>query len=214
MLFLWLSTLLSATAIVCPTVLCEEMTDNTCAQVYSDVIKLRSHHCLTTTYCNLTAVLSVVGQLVVPCESFADSEIIYDDNDYRDCGLRVPKRNLVVGAYPKVCDSDSDCLLQDGAVTACKCGLNGKAYCVPDLSSSLLNQYWKKCESPYPEKNVVYRNDYYYWMWYLEFYPLIVSAPSCAWSVSIELLTFRYLDAFLYRAAAASLCLCVWGLLG
>ena len=41
MLFLWLSTLLSATAIVCPTVLCEEMTDNTCAQVYSDVIKLR-----------------------------------------------------------------------------------------------------------------------------------------------------------------------------
>lgn len=214
MLLLWLCAGPLAVAMTCPVVVCEDLADNTCAQVSSDVIKLRSHHCMTTTYCNLTNVLNVIGEQVVPCESFADSEIIYDDNDYRDCGIRIPHRNLVLGTYPKICTSDNDCLLQDGTVTPCKCGINGKAYCVPDLSSNLLNQYWKKCESPYPEKNVVYRNDYYYWMWFFEYYPLIVSAPSCAWSVSIELLTFRYLDAFLYQEAAAGLFLCVLGLLG
>ena len=195
----------------CPVVTCEDMQDNTCALTYGNTIRLRAHHCATTTFCNLTYVLSANGDQTIPCESFNDSGTIYDDNDYRDCGVRADKRNLASGVYPKACATDADCLLQDGTFNPCACGLNGKAYCIPDLSSKLFNQYWKKCNET---SNTVYRNDYYYWTWYLEYYSLIVSAPSCAWSVGIELLTFRYLDAFLYQGAAQAIALCIWVVLG
>lgn len=199
-MFVVLSLLLShASAADCPVVVCADIADNSCAEIVGTTVHLRSKHCDTTTYCNLTAVLQSSGNQVIPCLAFNDSETIYDDNDYRDCGKRIYGRNLASGRHPKVCSSENDCVLEDGTKSSCQCGVNGFAYCAPDLNSRLFNQYWSNCLA---NADTVYRNDYYYWTWYLQYYPLIVSAPSCAWSVSIELLTFRYLDAFLYQGAA------------
>lgn len=70
-----------------------------------------------------------------------DDIVLEDPTDInmRNCGSREEDKDLASGSHPKECEDVStestDCLLKDGTYSPCVCGINAKAYCVPDKSS-------------------------------------------------------------------------------
>jgi hypothetical protein len=69
-------------------------------------------------------------------------------------------KNLAEGKHPKLCESDEDCQLQDGALAACKCGWDGNRYCVPDKYDDLWEPFWITCK----REGQIYYWDEYRWI--------------------------------------------------
>lgn len=115
------------------------------------------------------------------------SDNVYDDFDFDEddipCATRDTNQNLSSGSHPKRCSDDSDCLMLNGAVTECKCGMNGESYCVPAFDSDAFEEYWEECEEDEGEIN--------YWTdaWWREKRALYVyeqDMPDCAEDLFLE----------------------------
>lgn len=124
----------------------------------------------------------------------SSSEEYYDE--YRkkfECDTREDNRNLASTSdrsdYPVMCDSNADCLLDNGNYTECWCALDGNAYCLAHLDSYLYDDFWDECKDDFDVYEVVY------WIWYRQYYPLQVNSPSCADNMFWELRYLRDLDA-------------------
>ena len=67
------------------------------------------------------------------------------DPSYIVCPSRDINRDLQTGSYPKQCQDDDDCRLQDGENQTCTCGIDGEKYCEADRASTVYDEYWREC---------------------------------------------------------------------
>jgi hypothetical protein len=84
-------------------------------------------------------------------------------------------RNFRDVAITKLCSDSSDCVLEDGTQTECVCGLDGNAYCQPDMFSSLFEMFWSDCV----EKKSVDIDVYSIWKSSHDFYIPALTQKSC-----------------------------------
>jgi hypothetical protein len=114
----------------------------------------------------------------------------YDNSYYDnyDCGIVDRYVELDSGIYPKKCNDGYDCLLENGDYNSCYCAYDGNSYCVPELGSSVYDDYWTGCAENNGDE-IVYGLHYY------SIYPLQVNSPSCAYDIVNELVWFsKYAD--------------------
>lgn len=116
---------------------------NACATKMGAVISFNSLGCFTGYECSLESMLANLNtDSVYMCQSVSEPTSLQS----AACDGRLPDKDLVSGGYTKECTTAADCLLQDGSSAECACGINGKAYCRPDFSSSLFEDYWQSCK--------------------------------------------------------------------
>ena len=59
--------------------------------------------------------------------------------------MRDTDDDLAAGTHPKQCVDSSDCATLGNSTTECKCGMLGKAYCIPAWGSNAFDDYWEDC---------------------------------------------------------------------
>jgi hypothetical protein len=166
---------------------CTSLGSTVCAQKYdTDTIYITSDGCDCTVTISLLDLLAYYDNgATIECSTSDDSNPTYNSNF--SCGTRDSNVELVSGIYPKMCNDSTDCLLENGFYNACYCAYDGKSYCVPDMSSSVYDDYWTGCEND--DLTEVEYGNYYY-----SIYPFQVNSPSCAADVIYELITLSNLD--------------------
>ena len=92
-------------------------------------------------------------------------------------------RNFRDVAMTKLCSDSSDCVLEDGTQTECVCGLDGNAYCQPDMFSSLFEMFWSDCV----EKKSVDIDVYSIWKSSHDFYIPALTQNSCTSDIFKEI---------------------------
>lgn len=92
-------------------------------------------------------------------------------------------RNFKGVAMTKLCSDSSDCVLEDGTQTECVCGLDGNAYCQPDMFSSLFEMFWSDCV----EKKSVDIDVYSIWKSSHDFYIPALTQISCTSDIFKEI---------------------------
>jgi hypothetical protein len=102
----------------------------------------------------------------IPREPYSNSseEEVYIPKEYFIPCQYQELRNLAEGKHPKLCESDEDCKLQDGALATCKCGWDGNMYCVPDKYDDLWEPFWISCK----KDGKMYYWDEYAWINYID----------------------------------------------
>lgn len=154
----------------CPTITCQSLGINTCASLLSDnSIALNSNPCDETRQCNYDLVLtwfSLDPSRRLPtygCEVAQGISL----TDTWTCPNRAASKDLASGSYPKICLTDSDCMLQDGTENECVCTprtSSTSGYCRPDTSSTYFNAYWDLCT----QSNNVLEGQYEGFYWFLK----------------------------------------------
>jgi hypothetical protein len=165
---------------------CEALEANVCVQKYdSATIYINNDGCSCFVGIAMLTLLRTDDDGAT-IECYSSSSQSYDfsagsDYDSYDCGVRDSQAELVDGSYPKICNDHIDCVLENGGYNSCYCSLDGNAYCVPDISSSIYDDYWAGCDTSDGDK-ILYGINYY------TTYPLQVNSPSCAEEVLYELI--------------------------
>lgn len=125
-----------ALALTCPTITsCSSLSD-VCATIEASQITLGS--CKGTYQCNLADISYAYaqGRPTVPCAvtpraSFSIGEGARSKLAEQLCSLKNQTISRTHGAsHPILCNSDEDCRVISGSPGFCKCGLNGRAYCL------------------------------------------------------------------------------------
>lgn len=116
------------------------------------------------------------------------------------CGVRLPKKELRKGDYPKLCDSNFDCMLEDGTEAACSCSLDGNSYCVPDFNSEEYNDFWNECDD-----DDLDGEESTYWHAVMSTYPLYLNAVDCAMETFDEFKVISNYDG----DGGVTLCICL-----
>jgi hypothetical protein len=93
-----------------------------------------------------------------------------------------------------ICQSDSDCILEDGAVGSgsCVCSLrrDGLAICNPDISSDAFQGYWESCGN---DNTITSVDEYNYWAYYMQIWVFLQTDLECIKRLyEIEQLTTLY----------------------
>jgi len=181
----------------CPSLTCSNITMGLCAEAtsaYSLVVNTQA--CPAYSYCSLkllyrwaNATLGTGGFACESAETFNAGEFLMGFDPMSPCGLQESGKDLAEGYAPKVCQSDADCLLQDGTLSSCTCGANGLAYCVPHLSSRVYAEEWTECER---NGGVLESNRRAWWMAKYSLYPLQQRPVVCVEQLFYE---FKYLEA-------------------
>lgn len=147
-----------ALASVCPKYKCsDDVPEGACVQFStSEIYLVNTSPCPDTApYCNLVTVKDWVQTAFVnntyACEVTNTTDYWTEPgtDDYLVCQKKSYDKDLASGSHPKECSTagwaDTDCSLVDGTISECRCGLNGKSYCLPDISSSAFDDYWTQC---------------------------------------------------------------------
>jgi hypothetical protein len=132
----------AASAFKCYSWECADLGENICAEYADNVISVNENGCSSGYTCGLMyADLQIYesDETVVECISDAAYDAQEDDEDYpSDYDWANSKEcesddgyNLQSGSFPKNCNSDEDCLLNNGKEAQCWCGFNGVGYCMP-----------------------------------------------------------------------------------
>ncbi|CAG9317576.1 unnamed protein product [Blepharisma stoltei] len=139
-------------------------------------------------YCNYESVLSWIPNAFSgytwSCETTntTDYWTVPSSSNYLACKPKYYNKNLASGSHPKECSTigstDSNCILKDGSYSECKCGLNGKAYCVPEPSSEAFSDYWTQCCTINCGHMDTFKH-YLYWYLKMEYYVEYISGYSC-----------------------------------
>jgi hypothetical protein len=145
--------------IQCPPYQCSQLEDHLCAQWVKGAVYLNTDACPEGLSCSLHELQRVIKAEqealswgVVPCVNassyWVDPEYVNSGN-YR-CWLRDGDAKLIRGSHPRECnevgDNDYACKLTNGGFAACKCGLNGKAYCDLSDADAEMKLFWEWCE--------------------------------------------------------------------
>jgi hypothetical protein len=102
-------------------------------------------------------------------------------------------KDLLEGSHPKICANSTECLLQDGNSSDCLCGLNGHAYCQPDFSSSVFQDYW---DSQYTIGGLLNQTSLYEYMRLLyKLYPYVSGSAEYAADFFKDLKHFKEVEA-------------------
>lgn len=91
-------------------------------------------------------------------------------------------RDLASGTAPFECNTDADCLLQDGTFATCICGMDGKSYCKPDYYDSEFSAFTDQCKNGEMDQEVFIE-----WVRYHHYYLPLKTAPNCGENLFMEL---------------------------
>jgi hypothetical protein len=177
-------------AAACPTYTCADLDSGVCSTYTSqNEYSINKNPCPSSSYCGYEDFVSwqstnLVGE-VLSCSSTDSGAVAADTGSVYLCGTRIDSRDLVDGSYPKVCDSYVDCKLNDGSYSECECGMDGKAYCVPDINSETFDDYWKECWADNYGRLDNYKH-WAYWELKSTYYVPYTSAYSCAHNLFSE----------------------------
>lgn len=191
----------------CPVWNCTSMAYDICVAISQNQLLVNTNGCDRDFYCSYTDVMNWYSPKSLPSrdlfnctrQDFTPNTTLGSETVF--CGNRNSNDNLLTGSHPKQCLSVTDCQTQGGWTTDCLCGMDGYKYCQPEVGSGAMDGYWTLCEEHQnrtndPRVTVAARA---YWLGYLEYYTLVVSAPDCVWRVLNEFLVLSSL-----KEAAAS----------
>lgn len=195
---------LFASAKVCYNYKCGSLADDVCGSLSDGVITINEDGCSDSDlYCSVLGANSYfveedVESGTYPCEeddgtvdSLMDRLEQFDSIDSSlwaemDVCQYDSDKDFVSGSEHKTCESDDDCELNDGSYADCDCGLDGKAYCQPELGSTYFSEWYQLCEDG--EANAVY---YKYFLFKASLHSYIetiedIDDSSCISDVSYE----------------------------
>lgn len=153
--------LFSALSMQCPRFSCHNLPPNICAVKHSsDEIYLSNNVCRLDYFCPVERIFSdwwwygfLATDALFPCLPLNQYEHmdLSDGDVYKEwpCGEREAKKDLVLGSHPKECQNEDDCMLQDGSLSPCLCGISNSTtsgICSPHMSSGLFKEYWDACK--------------------------------------------------------------------
>lgn len=149
----------AASAFKCYSWTCADLGDNICAEYADSVISVNENGCNSGYTCGLmyadleiyaedkTSVSCITEAALDAWEEDRDKDFTdnYDWATSDEC-LVDDGYNLQEGSFPKNCNDDADCLLNNGEEGDCWCGFNGVGYCMPDLRSDYFDDWHTDCE--------------------------------------------------------------------
>jgi len=185
----------------CPKWECKSLDRSVCAQAYGIKILANSEGCPLDHYCKLKDVAewhqlnSLSLAQTFNCTRQNYEPVTVEEGSFY-CGKRHLDSELQEGTYPKVCETEKDCLTKGGWTTSCLCGLDGNYYCMPELSSSAFEGYWELCEEAWnaTREYRVSATDKAYWEYFQSHYIETISAPECMPELIWEFLVLGELE--------------------
>ena len=175
----------------CPTVTCETLSENMCAQQTGpNAYSVNSDGCNSDSTCSMTAYLAVLAITAtstggtttynsLSCQtSPSDSTSTLECKPVM-CETKFEAKNWSNGGTLLLCQTDSDCLMQDGTWSTCVCvpreDKNG--VCAPHHSNiDVFAGYWTNCGL----NNVMAEEvSYNFWSYALNFWTYMQSDVSC-----------------------------------
>jgi hypothetical protein len=196
----------------CHYILCATLSTGVCAENDGQaLVSVNRAGCQGTGYCSyemveawLDNVLQRPKQLMCTPTSTLPTARAGDTN----CPVREVKKDIVSGTSSLIqCTvpgaDNSECQLEDGTYAECACGLDRKSYCVPDVSSTVYDDYWAECFKTGENYGRI-TNDDYYWYWYyrINYFLPFLTAYSCARTFFEE---FVKIDDLMYSGQATLL---------
>lgn len=170
--------LLHLAAAACPTVTCADLPPNMCArQVSDDKFLLNWNGCEDGYVCQLTdfmewesiALLQTLSYSCVPdttSVNMTETGWVSTACRTREYRKDFPSRKATV-----LCDSDEDCLLEDGTFSTCVCvpRSDAKGVCQPHPSNQVVySPYWTAC-SRFGTQSLASRAEYLYYEYSLNY---------------------------------------------
>lgn len=197
-----LSFLLVSCWSACPEWSCsDDLNANVCAK-YVDSMNIHiNYDTCTTGGCSFSEVLAWSNTAERDDTYLCNTDDVWTQEESTDstllnCYATQVSKDLAEGTYPKQCenvgDEDENCKLEDDTYGECECGLDGRAYCVPDKSSEIYEDYIDECKD----------NDWkleswdHYWFWYLKrtHYIDYITAYTCSRAIFEEFKAIDDLD--------------------
>lgn len=166
---------------------CTELADGVCGKIKNVThVSLNSLSCPSGTYCFAIDLAEWADTAAVNAEIKCDVNADYFEGLVapQECGNRDTVGTLTSGEYPKLCETDDDCKLSDNSKAACKCGLNGQAYCTPPKSDEVYDDYWTACGK---SGALTKKDDIEYYNTFFQGYQLFVDPADCADDLFYEL---------------------------
>ena len=201
---------LAAQAAACAVYECQDLNQDICAKRSQNTILLNSLGCTAGLNCTLSGLLEWETDYSSPyflCEEIDSATLVqHKSGSYGyHCGERLLGQNLHIGGHPKQCSSDSDCMLESGALSACGCSFHRMQYCVPQWDSNVFDGYWSYCKQN--DGKIYDFADIYYWIIMKETYTYQQDSPDCAHLLFTELIDLTRLEPSLTTALVLSLSL-------
>jgi len=189
----------------CHYILCATLSTGVCAENDGQaVVSVNRAGCQGTGYCSyemvqswLDNVLQRDRQLLCSPVSSLGTVRTGDSN----CPVREVQKDLLSGTSSLTqCTTpgadNSECKLEDGTYAECACGLDRKSYCVPDVSSTMFDDYWAECFKTGENYGRITDNDHFwYWHYRISYYLPFLTAYSCARTFFEE---FTKIDELMY----------------
>ena len=188
-MWLWLVPVALAVSPNCPLFTCDVLPQDMCANITSledKTVSLNSLGCSPLRCCDLTNITKALAEQRLDsfsCDPFPGTIPSYGDPSGQ-CPLRRSQRNLVEGYHPKECQSNLDCKLADGSFLNCTCGMSRFKVCQPDINDEIYIGFWDYCSK---NENRLTDEVRYMWGYYYINFVVMMSAPTCADDVLIQL---------------------------
>lgn len=115
------------------------------------------------------------------------------ENKVQDSFMECSKRDIKA-QYPnslQMCESDQDCVMLNGEVGSCSCGLDGNKYCNVGMHSEEFDAYWKLCEEL---GDKIDEDTAKLWYWYSLLYVQVKTNPDCSDDVLSDLANIEELS--------------------
>lgn len=206
-MWLWLVPVAFAVRPECPLFTCDVLPQDIGANITSiedKTVSLNSLGCSPLKGCDLEDINDALAEHRL--DSFPCIQIAGDIPSYGDptgkCPDRRSQKNLVEGSHPKVCQNEQECRLADGTYSECVCGLSRFKICQPDINDVIYISFWDYCDQ---NENNLTDTVRYMWGYYYLNYVVMMSAPTCADDVLIQLWMLVGEVGRLLRASSAAL---------
>jgi len=199
---------------VCPIYYCGDVETGHCVNIRDGNVTLSNKSCPEGQYCTYTGATAWIDTTLAAQNSGTAYNALYpcvtgtftlkptSQNDL-SCPSRPLLKNLKSGTDPKVCsllgNVSPECELEDQNFATCACGLDGKAYCVPNIGSSVYSTYWEECTKSAYKGTLESEDHWAYWSLRFSYYIPYMTSYSCAHRVFAE---FSMLDDLVYTSSA------------
>jgi hypothetical protein len=204
----------AVSAAVCPLYYCDNIETGNCVNIRNGNVTLSSVPCPSGQYCTYTAASAWIETTLAAQTSVSVYNALYScvtgtftlkptSQNEMSCPSKPLLKNLKSGTDPKVCtelgNSSPECELEDQTFAYCACGLDGKAYCNPNIGSSVYSNYWEECTKSSYKGTIESEDHWAYWTLRFSYYIPYMTAYSCAHRLFAE---FLMLDELVYTSSA------------
>lgn len=187
--------------VYCPNLVCSSMPEKLCAFAAGNLVYANDNGC-GEGICSLDSMLAWFSN-TTETSYFLDCMPVTFKEDLIDsastgCYPVIDGQELIDSIWPKECIADTDCELQNGEFAPCQCGLDGKMYCTPPITSAVFKEFWDSCD---PQTNTTLLDTRLMWDWSHRFYTYILTGADCTSRLFYEL-DIDYIFDYVYNAGS------------